>query len=216
MDLSLDFLKIIFTLLPGFISAEVFFKLTPYVKQSPFERIIQALIMTSLVKGGLVIIDYVARQNGTIIPVDMDIVISILLAVLLGVLLSWCANNDFPNRILRPRSCKSGCKKLFFDLMTKINLTNTGLFPNEWFSFFRDADGFAILHLSGERRMMGVIQEFPESSDKGHFVVVNAGWIDDNNNVIELTNVKKILLPVSEVSWVELIKTKEKDENKDV
>ena len=213
MELSLEFLKIIFALLPGFISAEILFMLTPYVKPAPFERIIQALIMTALVKGGVEITYYIAAKNDFIIPINADYILSILVAVFLGIVLSWCANNDFPNRFLRPSyQHKKWWQKWTIGLISKLNITNSGLHPNEWFSFFREADGFAVFHLSGNRRLIGIIEQFPELSDKGHFIVINAGWIDDQDNIIPLENVKKVLLPAEDVSWVELIKREDNNE----
>ncbi len=75
MEISLDFLKIIFTLLPGFISAEIIFLLTSYVKPPPFERIIQALIMTALVKGGVVLTDFILVKIGSVMPIDADYIL---------------------------------------------------------------------------------------------------------------------------------------------
>lgn len=206
MEISLDFLKIIFTLLPGFISAEIIFLLTSYVKPPPFERIIQALIMTALVKGGVVLTDFILVKIGSVMPIDADYILSIIFALLLGLCFSWCANNDFPNRFLRPVEYKSRWSRYTLGLISKLNLTNSGLHPNEWFSFFREADGFAIFHLSGDRRLIGIIEQFPDEPNKGHFIVVNAGWIDDQDNIIPLNNVKKILLSAGDVLWVELIK----------
>ena len=44
MEISLELLKVIFSLLPGFITAEIIYLLTSYLSPSSFERILQALI----------------------------------------------------------------------------------------------------------------------------------------------------------------------------
>lgn len=58
MEISLELLKVIFSLLPGFITAEIIYLLTSYLKPSTFERIVQALILTALVKGGVILADF--------------------------------------------------------------------------------------------------------------------------------------------------------------
>lgn len=50
MDISSELLELLRQLLPGFLTAWVFHALTAYPKQSQFERVIQALIFTLLVK----------------------------------------------------------------------------------------------------------------------------------------------------------------------
>ncbi len=43
---SSEVLKVIYALLPGFVAAWIFYGLTAPPRQSPFERVVQALIFT--------------------------------------------------------------------------------------------------------------------------------------------------------------------------
>jgi hypothetical protein len=49
--ISPDILNLIYKLLPGFLSAWVFYGLTAHPKASPFERVVQALIFTVMIQG---------------------------------------------------------------------------------------------------------------------------------------------------------------------
>ena len=47
---STDILQVIYFLLPGFVAAWIFYGFTAHPRQSPFERVVQALIFTALVQ----------------------------------------------------------------------------------------------------------------------------------------------------------------------
>ena len=48
---SSEIVGVVSYLLPGFLAAWVFFGLTSHPKQTPFERVVQALIFTAIVQG---------------------------------------------------------------------------------------------------------------------------------------------------------------------
>lgn len=211
----MEFVDVVFKLLPGFISAGIFYLLTSYEKSTPFERVVQALVMTAFVKTGVIVLNYIMLCYNCIENAsdDLNYVLSIILAVLLGLLLSWCVNNDIPNLWFREDSSRSKLFRYTIGLLSKLHLTNKTLHPSEWFSFFRDFSGLAILHLDGERRLIGFILQYPDSPEKGHFILINAGWIDDDNKIIPLDNVEKMLISSKEVIRVEFIKKEVKNDN---
>src|SRR5436853_7566034 len=86
-------------LLPGFLAAWVFYALTSYRKPSEFERIIQALIFTLLVKAALTCIRGILLLIGKRVSIgawttDAELIWSIFVAFLLGILFSYLANTD--------------------------------------------------------------------------------------------------------------------------
>ena len=70
---------------------------------------------------------------------------------------------------------------------------------------------YVVLHLDGERRLYGWPIEWPSESERGHFVLTEASWLDDEskdekNNQIELTGVSSIMVDVKQVKMVEFMK----------
>ena len=93
-------------LLPGFVAAGIFHTLTSHPKASEFERLIQALIFTTilkliaiLLKGGFLKIGWLF-SIGRWSP-DLEIGWSIALAVPLGLAFAWFANTDYLHRMAR-------------------------------------------------------------------------------------------------------------------
>ena len=181
----------IFQLLPGFVAAEIIYLLTSYLKPAPFERVVQALVLTVLVRGAVFITGCFVCSENQFLSENGEYVVSVLYAIVLGVLLSLCINNDFPNRILR--------------LFPKIVLTRKTLHPSEWFSFFSKADYKLItLHLEGERRIAGFVEQYPDDSTNGYFILRYPGWVDKRGNINYLKDTDKILISVKEVVRVEM------------
>ena len=209
MEISLELLKVIFSLLPGFITAEIIYLLTSYLKPSAFERIVQALILTALVKGGVVLAEVFSEKCGCEATEKLEYVFSICIAIVLGLVISWCINNDFPNRILRLSDKKSRLYRYSIGLISKLNLTNKTLHPNEWYSFFYDTTGFVILYLTGERRLMCQILQYPDKPNDGFFIVFNAGWIRDDQSIESLDRVDLGGRRTIEIIRVEAIKREE-------
>ena len=65
-----------------------------------------------------------------------------------------------------------------------------------------------MLHLKGDNnlRMYGRLDEWPNYPDKGHFVVRDPEWLDQNNDSTQLDGVHKMLIPVQDVGIVEFMK----------
>jgi len=85
-------------------------------------------------------------------------------------------------------------------------ITKRTSFPSEWFSAFYQDKRFVYLHLTGERRLYGWPEEWPDQPDKGHFVMMQPEWILDDNTRVKLHLVERMLIPTSEVVMVEFVK----------
>lgn len=213
-NLSSEIVGLIYQLLPGFLTACIFYLFTSYLKPAPFERIIQALIFTVLTKAVLIIIKSICMYVGNFVVLgtwseNLEFVLSIVCAIILGIILSWCVNNDFPLWLFRrdgSEKCKNSLLQKVVKTISKINLTNKALYPTEWYSFFKESECDAVLHLDGERRLKGYLMQFPDSPDSGHFIVINASWLLDNGTEVPLTTVDKVLINTKEVVRVELLK----------
>jgi Family of unknown function (DUF6338) len=180
-------------LLPGFIAAWVYYTLTPAPRQIPFERVIQALILTMIVQVLLVGISATtewigraARPLGEWTP-NTQLVWSVAIALLLGLFLAWATNRDKLHGCLR-----------------KLGVTDQTSYTSEWYGALSQNKGYVVLHLKGSRRLYGWPEEWPSVADRGHFVMANAEWLEGDQR-LALTGVQHIVIPAGEVEMVELM-----------
>lgn len=189
---DLNFIDTIFQLLPGFVAAEIIYIFTSYLKPSPFERVIQALVLTVFVRGFVFLTICLYCEENQVFSENTEFIISVLYSVILGIIISICINNDFPNKLLRK--------------IPKVIITNKTLHPSEWFSFFSESASKPVtLHLEGERRIVGYVIQYPDDPNEGHFILQKPGWIDDEKDTINyFGDDDRILISVKEVIRVEI------------
>jgi putative flippase GtrA len=194
-NLSIDIIKLLRYLIPGFIAASIFYSLTPFPKQSPFERTVQALIFTvfiqALVYGVKSILIFVGKR-WTLLEwnTNFELPWSIIIAILLGLIFSYLINNDKTHKKLRD-----------------LNITKETSYFSEWYSAFSNKENitYIVLHFEDGRRLYGWPKEFPSAPEKGHFIIEKASWLDDNNNEIGITGVKSVIVDVKEINLIEFI-----------
>jgi hypothetical protein len=193
-NVNLEVIESLKYLLPGFISAWIFYALTSYPKQSQFERVIQALVFTAIIRGILEVFSLIFNtiQNDLWFE-NSDFLISIILSFVLGLILSWLSNNDKFHKLLR-----------------YLKITKETSYASEWFSAFSSGTTYVVLHLKDQRRIYGWPREWPTEPDHGHFLLQNASWLEEGNKEIPLSDVDSILIDSSNVELVEFVKlTKE-------
>jgi len=204
MDLpSSEIVKVIYALLPGFLTAWVFYGLTAHPKLGTFERVIQALIFTGIVQAIVLLIRGTMLLLGDVYILgiwtdDRAFVVSIVVAILLGLVVARIANNDSFHRFLRDSKL---LKRLKLDGTT----TRTS-FPSEWFSAFHQDKRYVVLHLKGERRLFGWPYEWPDQPDSGHFVIMEPEWVLNDNTRAVMDKVDRMIISVKDVEMVECVK----------
>jgi hypothetical protein len=101
-----DIIKLFQYLLPGFVTAWVFYSFTSYPKPSQFERVVQALIFTIFIQAISIVIRYFYNY----LPLDsqplkwnsnVNIVCLLTIALSIGIVFSYYANNDKFHKLLR-------------------------------------------------------------------------------------------------------------------
>jgi hypothetical protein len=212
--ISSEIVLVIYQLLPGFIVAWIIYSLTAHLKPSPFERVIQALIFTVFVRVFVILLKLFAEYSGEHIysfgtwNEDVEFIWSIIIAIVTGLFITWCVNNDFPLFLFRkdgetrcPNKFKWLCK-----LLSKIKLTDKTLHPTEWYSAFNSEPRFIVLHLSGGRRLYGSSKQYPDDPNKGHFLIEEPEWLLDDGSSAPLHTVHHMLIPASDVQQIEFIK----------
>jgi hypothetical protein len=190
-----EIVGLIYLLLPGFLTAWIFYGLTAHPQKSPFERTVQALIFTGIIKA------VVSPITGLLWLVNwwnqgIDFFISSIAGTGLGVLFSYWANNNTLHSFLRERS--------------EGKITKRTSYPSEWFSAFNRRQRYVYLHLKKEDesdkrdyRVFGWPEEWPDSPTTGHFLLTNPAWVDSDNNRIPLCYTERILIPADQVRMVE-------------
>jgi hypothetical protein len=199
---SANLLAILEALLPGFVAAWVFYGLTPHPRGNQFERVVQAFVFLAFIRLAMMAVELVLtnvkRPELILGPWTKNVAFcwSIAIAVAFGLLFSALANTD-----------------LIHGLFRDWGITKRTSFPNNWASVFNRHARKVVLHLKPNdegkdgHRIMGEPLEFPEEDTKGHFVLQNACWLqDDDEEVIDLKVVHEIVINVNDVRFVETLK----------
>jgi len=206
VGVSKEVVSLIFHLLPGFLTAWIFYGLTAHPKRSPFERAVQALIFTALVRVFVVAIESTVLFIGEWKPWTLgkwtentSYVWSIFLAILLGHVLAYFANKNIYHALLN----------------SKFDLTQRTSYPSEWFSAFTRYKNYIILHLAGGRRVYGWPNEWPDHPDAGHFVLQEPSWLLEDNTEVPIVVDEFMLIPAADVEMVEFLKNTEELEGQE-
>ena len=200
-ETSKDVLALLTQLMPGFLTAWVVYGLTTYTKPPQFERVVQALIYSFLVNGLVAILEVVLLFVGKTIKLGIwdkssEVIASAMIALLLGILLSFYMRND-----------------AFFKFARRLKLTTRTPFPSEWYGAFAVKPRYLVLHLSGDRRISGYPIEWPTEPTVGHFRLTDAAWLDDENTETPLDGDQSILIEAKQVEMVELLKDEKERTN---
>lgn len=201
-DLQTEAIKLLTYLLPGFTAAWLFYGLTSHQKPSQFERVVQALIFTFVIQVILQPVKWLLLLVGGSIALgswgqSAELFISLVLALLLGVLVAYFTNKDSFHKLLR-----------------RWGFTSRTSHPSEWFGAFTDHVTYIILHLRDGRRLYGWPKEWPIDPKQGQFYIQVPSWIDDDANAIDLPQLDGILVQVKDVEWVEFMRHEEAQSDK--
>ena len=200
---SSEVIEILSYLLPGFISAAILYSLTPAPRPAPFERVVQALIFTVIIQVIVTVLQYTFMTVGRSFPLTAPwtesarLIWSVVVSIVLGIGLARASNYDSLHRILRG-----------------LRITHLTSFSSEWYGALAQNYGYVVLHLSGERRLYGWPDEWPNTPDSGHFVVSRVEWLEDDKR-IPLLDVNKVLIAVSDVEMIEFMGRRNLDDRED-
>lgn len=194
MDEPEKLLFLLQTISPGFVTTLIFYWLADVPKPGQFERVVQALICSGLIKllvGGLMSVFlwvgqwwYVADWSQTV-----EVIWSTALAVGIGLSLAWFAFND---------TLYSRARRLKF---TSRNST----LVQEWsWAFLNYGDRYVVLNLQDGRRLMGFPKAWPSDHIKGHFVIEDPYWLE-GESMRSYDGITSVLIANADVVWVEFL-----------
>lgn len=195
VGVSEEVVRLIYYLLPGFLAAWIFYGLTAHPKPPPFERVVQALILTAIIQVPLLTLRELFLFFGNHVFAitdwtdDVALPWSLLIAFALGHLLAWGTNTNW-----------------YHERLIKWGITQKTSSPSEWFNTFAFERRYITLHLKNGRRLFGWPFEWPNDPGVGHFVMMQPEWVLDNNRRVPVDLDDKILIPVSDVEMVEFAK----------
>ena len=200
-DISQEVVILLRYLLPGFLSAWVYYGFTSFKVPSQFERVVQALIFTLLVQSLVYASKTVTVFLGGYVLLgrwtdNSSLTASVILAFALGAVFAAFANND-----------------RFHSLMRKAKITKETSYPSEWYGVFCSSITYVVLHLKDKNRIYGWPKEWPSQPGVGHFVLEQASWLDDDNKEVVMENVAYVLVPADEVTLVEFMNLNWNGEN---
>jgi hypothetical protein len=181
--------------LPGLVAAWVFYGLTSYQKPKEFERLVQALVFTSLLELLARPIVGIGAAAGSfwkpLLPAGDVRMVATLLAVPFGVLIAYLANNDVIHGMLRERGIT----------------TKTGR-PDQWDAAFNARVSYVVLNLRNGRRICGWLTEWPDRPNDGHFLLTAYQWFDaEGATLLPNENSGTVLICAEDVEFVEFPKT---------
>jgi hypothetical protein len=200
-ETSKDLLALLLQLMPGFLTAWVVYGLTTYSKPPQFERVVQALIYSFIVGAFVTIVQVTLIGAGKhfslgIWDKSVELIVSVFVALALGMLISHCVRNDG-----------------FFRIARKLGLTSRTPYPSEWYGAFAIKPRYVVLHLVGNRRIFGYPIEWPSEPTSGHFRLSEAAWVLQDNKQIDLAANDSILIEAKQVEMVEFLKSSEEIAN---
>jgi len=200
-DLATKIIPLVQTLIPGFLTAMIFYWLADVKKPGQFERTVQALIGTGLItmmvagiKAGL---SWTGEHYFTLgeWTTQVEGVWGIGLAVALGLLLAFASNHDYLYRFAR-----------------WLTLTSRSSYP-EWIYAFRKREGMSVvLTLLDGRRLFGYPAVWPTDPKEGHFLITQPCWMDENNQWIETPGIESYLIANVDVYLVEFLEQETQSE----
>jgi hypothetical protein len=195
--LSTELVKLLLFLTPGLLAAWIFFGLTAYERDSPFERIVQALIFTAIVQVLVIVVQWASLEIGKWHTIgywteNVATVWSFVIALALGLAIARCANWDLVHTKLRDWG-----------------FTANTSYPSEWFSAFKTKKLYVVLHFKDERRLHGWPEQWPDHQTSGEFLICNPKWLLEDGSEIVCDETDCIVVLASDVELVEFMKFKD-------
>lgn len=192
---STEIITVLQYLIPGLLASKILESLLPTEEKKEFTLLIESLIYTVIINVIVKLLKYLALLIGSIYSLgtwndSLEIIVSIIVAILFSIITSYILNNDVIHSLLRNKS-----------------ITRETSYIKGWYGAFSEHNSqFIVLHLKDERRIMGLPTEWPTKPDEGIFQLQNADWLLDKNKIISLDNVDTILIKAQDVLFVEFVK----------
>lgn len=191
-SVSTELVSLLQFLLPGFITSWIFYSFTSFKKPEQFERVVQALVFTFVIQTIFELSKFIAMKVGAHYSlghwkVELESSLRALIALILGLIICFYANNDRLHNVLR-----------------RLSITKKTSYPSEWHGEFAKRVTYVALNLKNGRRLYGWPREWPADATTGHFSIEQPSWLIDNGEK-PITGVESVLIAASDVEFVEFM-----------
>ena len=195
-EIASDILPVLQALLSGFVATIILYWLSDTAKPNQFERVIQALICTGVIKLLVDGLEWLVCFFGRWYSLgqwtdNIGTTWSIVMAVTIGLALAFLTQHDVLYRIAR---------RLGFTSKASVG---------EWrYAFGKYPDRGIVLNMRDGRRLMGYPLAWPAEPVGGHFLMEFPSWLVDDQIMVS-HGISHLLIPNSEVQWVEFLESQE-------
>lgn len=201
-----DLIPLLNHLIPGFFAAWIYYSLTAHEKADAFERVIEALIFTTLIQVIVVPLQWLLLTLGNVVVLGnwtetSRLAISVVIAIVLGIGAAWASNHDLPHSWLR-----------------EWGWTKRTSYPSDWYAAFDSSPEpqWVVLHLNSSdddaqlteppaRRLFGCVASWPDYPEDGHFVLLYPQWQKNDGTRQDVGNVLRMIIRAADVRWVEIL-----------
>ena len=192
-DVPNETIELLQYLLPGFLASWVFYGLTSHLKPSQFERVVEALIFSLIIKTTAVPTKFFLLLIGNVFALSSwnsssELITSVFLAIFVGFLLSYL-----------------NIKGSIYRLFSSFGFTKTSD-PSEWYGTLSKHEWYVVLHFKDEKRLLGYPKVWPSDAEKGHFYIMQPAWLNADDSTVDLEGCNGLLINTTDVRWVELVK----------
>lgn len=201
-SLTFQGLQIFLILLPGFLTSWIVLALTVRPPQTELDKIIEALFysfvtyfLSILILGIQPIVVTVTQTGGSQVQLGIDVTAfrqfvfwTFLIALTLGLGISFLNTNDIPTRFLR-----------------RARITRRSSRATVWSDVFHDITTFVLIEFTDGRRLRGWPRYFSDTPEEGSIFLEHAAWILDDGTPVEIEGPGILItknLPVQTISFL--------------
>lgn len=198
LEFSQELLPLIQTLIPGFLMTMVFYWFAEVPEKNQFDRILQALVGTSVIQAIIHGAEQLSYLLGSIFSfggwsTSMANMAAMLMGVVFGVALAYFCNKD-----------------LIYSTARRTGLTTKASTEDSIHIYQSLATSGVVLHLIDGRRLMGHIDTFPNNKQTGFFLISSPSWV--HGEILPCQGTRSILISSSDVQWVEFLEPENDNE----
>lgn len=190
--LSAEVLPVLKQLMPGFLAMIVFYWFAEVKKPAFFDKILQALIATTVIQifvSGVENLCYFVGEHHSfgVWNEASSNWTALVIATVMGLALAFWCNNDTAFRLAR-----------FLHITTRASQDDTVHIYKAL------ANCGVILHFIDERRLMGYLDAYPSNNQSGIYLVSSPIWITDEKRQ-DCPETQSIMIACTDVQWVEFL-----------